>query len=271
MVHSSLTCDVFLLLVAAVMLRNRYVVVGKHKIETLAGLATGSRAYEKPPMHKTSVVCLLPNTSGAIFKIVAQFATRDLNIVKLETRPACSGEICWSSYSCCGGSVSIRPFYFPFIHFSFLFCCNREFSCFCCSLGSLPFFCSHLSNLFSAVHSFSFLCSILFSGGTAVYSSNPKHWDLLFYIDFEASPLQATNDAVMGALREFSVWMRELGTYRTCAQDKLEVCCSLFLAVSKCSCIRGAIFFQTILEATVRSAYSIKGVVKLIWNEWIHC
>ena len=63
----------------------------------------------------------------------------------------------------------------------------------------------------------------LFPGGTALYSSNPKHWDLLFYIDFEASPLQATNDAMMGSLREFSVWMRELGTYRTCAQDKLEV------------------------------------------------
>lgn len=72
---------------------TRYVVVGKRKAEALAGLASAlaTHADEQPPVHKTSVVCLLPNTPGAIFKIVAQFATRDLNIVKLETRPACSG------------------------------------------------------------------------------------------------------------------------------------------------------------------------------------
>ena len=62
----------------------------------------------------------LSNQQGSIFKVVSQFALRNVNIVKVETRPAATG-------------------------------------------------------------------------GSQVYSTSPRHWDYLFYIDFESSKSPATN------------------------------------------------------------------------------
>jgi len=78
----------------------------------------GSRAGSlSQPLVKTSIVLALPNTVNSIFKIVSQFATRGINIMKMETRPACTGS------------------------------------------------------------------------GIAIYKTSPRHWDYLFYIDFEVGAL----------------------------------------------------------------------------------
>ena len=92
--------------------------------------------------YKTSVVITFHNQQGSIFKVVSQFALRNVNIVKMETRPATTG-------------------------------------------------------------------------GSAIFSTSPRHWDYLFFIDFEPSRDSTINKALLDGLREFSVWMRELGTYPT--------------------------------------------------------
>lgn len=43
--------------------------------------------------------------------------------------------------------------------------------------------------------------------------TNRKHWDLVFFIDYEPSDNPATNLALLTALREFCLWVRELGHY----------------------------------------------------------
>jgi len=59
--------------------------------------------------------------------------------------------------------------------------------------------------------------------GHAVYSSSPKHWDYLFYIDFETSTSPEKNSNLLASLTEFSImWMRELGTYKA-SSSQLEV------------------------------------------------
>lgn len=50
--------------------------------------------------------------------------------------------------------------------------------------------------------------------GTGPFSTSPRHWDYLFYIDFEPSSNASTNQALMTALAEFSLWFREFGTYQ---------------------------------------------------------
>lgn len=60
------------------------------------------------------------------------------------------------------------------------------------------------------------------TAGCAVFSTSPRHWDYLFFIDFEPSTDPDTNRALMNALAEFSMWMREFGTY-TANVSKVEV------------------------------------------------
>lgn len=91
---------------------------------------------------KTSIAVSLKNETNALMKMVTCFALRELNIMKLESRPASS-----------------------------------VFG------GESP-------------------------GGEAV-----KHWDLLFFIEFEPAYDQAINKSLMNNLEEFCVWIRELGTY----------------------------------------------------------
>lgn len=40
-----------------------------------------------------------------------------------------------------------------------------------------------------------------------------EHWDLIFYIDYTPSVNLATNQYLLRNLREFSIWVEELGIY----------------------------------------------------------
>jgi prephenate dehydratase len=92
---------------------------------------------------KASVAVGLRNISGAIFKLTSCFAFRDMNIVKIESRPSAVA--------------------------------NRAAS------GSVL--------------------------------TNRRHWDLIFYIDYEPSDIPAVNAALLVSLREYSLWVRDLGFY----------------------------------------------------------
>ena len=129
---------------------TRYLIIGCTKVEE-SGFNTSSlsSASSLEVVYKTSLVLAIPNQQGSIFNIISQFATRNINILKLETRPA----------------------------------------------------------------------STAMDG---VYSTSPRHWDYLFYIDFEASKDPTTNTNLYSSLKEFSLWMRELGTYKATASG-LEV------------------------------------------------
>mmetsp|Transcript_30042 Transcript_30042/g.50805 ORF Transcript_30042/g.50805 Transcript_30042/m.50805 type:complete len:378 (+) Transcript_30042:49-1182(+) len=48
---------------------------------------------------------------------------------------------------------------------------------------------------------------------TEARSFTKKHWDLLYYIDYEPSPSPAVNRALLENLKEFCLWIRELGYY----------------------------------------------------------
>ena len=74
------------------------------------------------------------------------------------------------------------------------------------------------------------------TGGSLVYSTSPRHWDYLFYIDFESSKNPATNKALMASLSEFSLYCRELGTYRAHI-NQLEVAAPSWSLESLCSVI----------------------------------
>lgn len=42
-----------------------------------------------------------------------------------------------------------------------------------------------------------------------------RHWDLIFYVDYVPSANEATNQAVIANLQEYSLWIRELGHYNS--------------------------------------------------------
>ena len=42
-----------------------------------------------------------------------------------------------------------------------------------------------------------------------------KHWDLIFYIDYEPSKDAEVNDALIRNLHEYCVWICNLGTYKS--------------------------------------------------------
>ena len=78
---------------------TRYLIIGRNNVETLVGLNTSG--LQEPgaleTLYKTTIVLALPNTEGSIFKVVAQFATRSINILKMETRPACTARAVYST------------------------------------------------------------------------------------------------------------------------------------------------------------------------------
>lgn len=45
-----------------------------------------------------------------------------------------------------------------------------------------------------------------------------KHWDLIFFIDYQPSDQNNVNEALLNNLSEYSVWIRSLGTYRQFGQ-----------------------------------------------------
>lgn len=40
-----------------------------------------------------------------------------------------------------------------------------------------------------------------------------RHWDLIYYLDYEPSDNAAVNGALQASLAEFCLWVRELGFY----------------------------------------------------------
>ena len=71
------------------------------------------------------------------------------------------------------------------------------------------------------------------TAGSTVFRANPKgdkgppqsikHWDYIFYVDFEPSWDTDVNDNLMRCLSEFSVGVRNFGTYRQNLPDVLAV------------------------------------------------
>lgn len=93
---------------------------------------------------KASIALGLRNIPGALFKMTSCFAFRDMNIVKIESRPS---------------SVA-----------------------------------SPLSS-------------------TSLLTTSRRHWDLIYYLDYEPSDSPAVNQALLVSLREYCLWVRELGFY----------------------------------------------------------
>lgn len=100
-------------------------------------------------VRKASIAVALRNVAGAIFKLSSCFAFRDMNIVRIESRPS---------------SVA------------------TQLSCTSALTGR-------------------------------------RHWDLIFYVDYEPSDNPAVNLALLSSIREFSLWVHELGCYYAGLQE----------------------------------------------------
>ena len=96
--------------------------------------------------NKCSIALALRNIPGAIFKMSSCFAFRNIDITKIESRPA---------------TVAMRL----------------------ASLANRPF--------------------------------TQRHWDLIFYIDYEPSESAEINAALRTNLLEYCLWIRDLGTYKS--------------------------------------------------------
>jgi prephenate dehydratase len=120
---------------------TRYLILSKADPEKSLKLLTEDFLHSSKRL-KCSIAVSLKNETNALMKMVTCFALRELNIMKLESRPASS----------VFGNQS--------------------------------------------------------PGGEAV-----RHWDLLFFIEFEPAYTQTINKSLMENLEEFCVWIRELGTY----------------------------------------------------------
>jgi chorismate mutase / prephenate dehydratase len=96
---------------------------------------------------KASIAVSVNNSPGSMFRMVSCFGLRDLNIIKLESRPSST------------------------------------------AMGM-----AHLA------------------------ATEFRHWDTIFFIDYEPSATEAINEALLANLSEFCVWTRPLGKYRQCGQ-----------------------------------------------------
>lgn len=117
--------------------------------------------YSDSSSRKASIALSLRNIPGSIFKMASCFALRDIDIVKIESRPAAASvnalKIASGSRDDSRVELSTRAF-------------------------------------------------------------SQKHWDLVFYVDFEPSSKDAVNRALLENLKEYSVWIRELGYYYSSLQ-----------------------------------------------------
>ncbi len=51
--------------------------------------------------------------------------------------------------------------------------------------------------------------------GDSAHPFTKRHWDLVFFIDFEPSTDAAVNHALRNNLMDYCEWVKELGTYRS--------------------------------------------------------
>ena len=113
------------------------------------GIYTIKRSRTIP---KASIAISLKNIPGAIFKMASCFAFRDMDIVKIESRPA----------TVCSQLQETQK-------------------------DSKPF--------------------------------TQKHWDLVFYVDYEPKNDPEVNSALLKNLMEYSLWIRPLGLYTSGLSD----------------------------------------------------
>lgn len=45
------------------------------------------------------------------------------------------------------------------------------------------------------------------------HTSGTRHWDYIFYVDYEPSSNATTNQRLLENLQEHALWIRELGSY----------------------------------------------------------
>jgi hypothetical protein len=111
--------------------------------------------------RKRSLVLFMRNTPGAIFRMSSCFALRDIDIIKMESRPSTTA-----------------------------------------------------MNLNLGVGLDHPLHSVRGDGGSVA-----RHWNQIFYVDFTPSTLPEVNAALLGNLREYALYLRELGDYCAARED----------------------------------------------------
>ena len=140
--------------------------IGNDKNNETRYLLVANKPFELPDSAwhariklKCSVAVALQNAPNALFRMVSCFALRNLNILKIESRPASTANATTFKGDCAPGSPK----------------------------------------------------------------RTVKHWDYIFYIDYEPSWDQAVNDNMLRALKEFSVGVRSFGTYHQNLPDVVAV------------------------------------------------
>jgi len=111
--------------------------------------------------RKRSLVLFMRNAPGAIFRMSSCFALRDIDIIKMESRPSTTA-----------------------------------------------------MNLNLGVRLDHPLHSVRGDGGSVA-----RHWNQIFYVDFTPSTLPEVNAALLGNLREYALYLRELGDYCAARED----------------------------------------------------
>jgi chorismate mutase/prephenate dehydratase len=136
--------------------QTRYIIIAKKSangslVDILGVDAPDSatRSRQRAP-RKSSIVVALKNVPGSIFKMSSCFALRDMDILKIESRPAST-------------ALGVRA-----------------------ASGDL-------------------------------YTS--KHWNLIFYVDFEPSASEEVNSAAIRNLQDYALWLKILGSYEAGLRD----------------------------------------------------
>lgn len=133
---------------------TRYVILAKKQNQVFDKLNLSLTKLNEKQTRKASIALALRNVKGAIFKMSSCFALRDIDIIKIESRPA---------------STLIKM-------------SNQESSLFDSN--------KQMSRAFTE-----------------------RHWDLIFYIDYEPSSNNEVQLALLNNLREYALWICELGNY----------------------------------------------------------
>lgn len=154
---------------------------------SVAAVAGGTAAT------KATVAVGLKNIAGSLFKMASCFALRDIDIIKIESRPAASTScsVCMSG----GAGVTGGPL---------------------TSLTPTP----ARASISTAATAGS---SVAVAASSSVVHHRKKHWDQIYYIDYTPSTSPAVNAALLANLQEFCLWVRELGYYSAGLHHEIEV------------------------------------------------
>jgi prephenate dehydratase len=124
---------------------TRYIVIANFSIDPL-NIASQSRSSNDKV--RASIILLIKNTFGSFFKMILCFGLRDINILKIESRPS-------------SAAIGLKG-----------------------NVGSVF-----------------------------------RHWDMIFFIDYEVSDNEETAAALLANLGEYCDWIRTLGEYKQFSQQ----------------------------------------------------